>query len=158
MKHKIVITSEELRNRVIEIIKALPLEIVHEIVIQEYKKDRTASQRGLYWIWITQIAGHFGEPKMDVHRRMKKKHLIPIYMADPDSGMSQTVDAVREVYKQGMKELAKTLEGKITDLVSTNDTNVKQFAEYLNQIEAEAIHQGIYLTHPEDVWLEAMGK
>jgi hypothetical protein len=158
MKHTVIISSEELRNRAFEIIANLPLDPVHAVIIHEHKKERTAAQRGLYWLWITQIAGELGELKDDVHRRMKKKHLIPIYMANPLSGMTETVMAVREVYKQGMKTIANSLANKIIDLVSTNDANVKEFTEYLEQIEKEAIGLGIFLAHPEDIWHEAMGK
>ena len=157
MKAKIIISSEELKQRAGVIIANLPLEIVHEVVIREHKKDRSASQFGLYWIWMSQISGYTGETKDEVHRRMKKKHLIPIYMEDPTTGMAETVKAVREVYSQGMKSAAKTLEDRVIDLVSTKDANVKQFAAYLEEIEKEAIGQGIYLSHPEDVWHEAMG-
>lgn len=157
MKTTIRIISEETRRRAVTIIAALPADGSQEIVVREYKDKRSEAQRGLYWIWITHIAGETGEPKIDVHRRMKKTHLIPIYMADPDSGMAETVATIREVHAQGMKKQAKLLADKVVDLVSTNDADVKQFTEYLNEIERESISRGIYLVHPEDIWREAMG-
>lgn len=157
MKQRIIVSSEELRNRCFEILSTLPLSPVHEVTFREYKKDRSASQFGLYWIWMSQISGYTGETKDDVHRRMKKKHLIPIYMEDPESGMTATVMAVRAVHAQGMKDHARVLAEKIIDLVSTSDASVKQFTSYLEEIEKECISQGIYLPHPEDMWYEAMG-
>jgi len=157
VKTKFILKGEEHRRGAIEVIRSLELDPVHEVVIREAKKDRSASQLGLYWLWVTCIADHTGETKDDVHRRMKKRHLIPIYMDDPDSGMTETVLAVRDVHSQGMKSVAKVLENKIIDLVSTKDASVKQFTAYLEQIEREHIGLGIQLPHPED-WHLAMGQ
>lgn len=158
MKSKITITGESQRAFAIQQLREVPLLPVHEIVIQEKKKDRSASQFGLYWIWMSQISSYTGETKDEVHRRMKRTHLIPIYMEDSNSGMTETVMAVRAIHAKGMKGHAKVLTEKIIDLVSTNDASVKQFTSYLEEIEKECIGHGINLSHPEDIWHEAMGK
>lgn len=158
MKTKLILSSPELKARAHALIDSVPMDVVHELIVREHHKDRSSAQNNLYWVWNSQISGYTGESKDEVHRRLKKKHLIPIYMEDPDSGMAETVMAVRAVHAQGMKDTAKVLEEKIVDLVSTTDATVKQFTEYLEEIEKEATSQGIYLSHPEDIWHEAMGR
>ena len=154
---KLTLISPEVKNRCIAIIQALPLTPVMEITIKEHKKDRSAAQNGLYFIWMGQIAAFTGESKEEAHCRMKKNHLINIYCKDPDSEMAQTVADIRTVYTNGDKEMAKRLEKSVLKLVSITSAVTSQFAEYLEDIEKECIGQGIYLSHPEDMWNEAMG-
>lgn len=149
MKHKIAIASEELRNRVIEIVKALPLEIVHEIVIQEYKKDRSKEQNALYWKWLTVIGNDLGESKEEVHERYKGMFLVHIYERDcPD--YADMIQSLRTVYKQGMHSEALALKARIVELTSTSTATVKQMTEYLDSIEHHAASLAIRLPQSED--------
>ncbi len=158
MKTKIILISEQHRQRVLEIVRALPLDVVHSVDIKEHKKDRSAAQNGLYFLWMGIVSGYTGESKEEVHCRMKKNHLIPIYCADPDNETAITMATIREAATLGAVGQAKKMEAYVIKKVSITEATVKQFAEYLNEIEKECISQGIYLPHPEDMWYEAMGK
>lgn len=148
MKHKIAITSEELRNRVIEIVKALPLEIAHEIIIQEHKKDRSKEQNSLMWKWLTVIGNELGESKEDVHERYKGMFLVHIYERD-NPAYADMIQSLRTIYKQGMHSEALALKKRIVELTSTSTATVKQMAEYLDSIEHHAATLAIRLSHPE---------
>ena len=149
MKHKIAITSEELRNRVIEIVKALPLDLVHEVIIHEHKKDRSKEQNSLYWRWLTVIGNELGESKEDVHERYKGMFLVHIYERDcPD--YADMIQSLRTVYKQGMHAEALALKKRIVELTSTSTATVKQMTEYLQSVENHAASLAIRLPQSED--------
>lgn len=158
MKQTIIISSEELRNRAATVLAALPLEPVHELVFREHKKDRSASQHSLYWLWTTVIANELGETKEEIHLRNKKMFLVPIFERDDPDGYGQMIAAVRLVHQLELKTAAKTLAAQILKLTSTTNCNVLQFTELLNDIEKHYITLGITLPHPEDRWHEAMGR
>ena len=158
MKAKIKVISELQRQHAIKVLEQLPLDVVHVLDIRPFVKNRSTAQKGLYFIWVGQIANHFGEEKNTVHIRLKKTHLIPIYMAREDGEWARTVETIRDVYRLGMKDKAKQMEAHIVSLASTNDATVPEFTEYLNQIEIEYAGMGLVLVHPDDLWMEAMGK
>jgi len=156
MKTTIILSSEELRNRAIAVLLHLPLDPVCEIVIREHKKDRSASQHSLYWLWMTVIANELGETKDDIHLRSKKMFLVPIFERDDPEGYGKMIAAVRLIHKLDLKTSAKTLASQIVKLTSTTDCTVAQFTEMLNDIEKYYITLGITLPHPEDRYIDAM--
>jgi hypothetical protein len=156
MKQTIIISSEELKRRAIAIINALPLDPVHELVTREHRKDRSAAQKGLYFIWVGVIANELGETKDDIHLRCKRQFLVPIYMRDDPYGYGSMMMTVLDVHRLGLKVKAKQQTAQIVKLTSTNDANVDQFREYLDDIEKYYITLGIILPHPEDRYIDAM--
>ena len=150
MKHSLKIISEEVRRRAIEIIQNLPLDVIHEVKISEYKKDRSASQNALYWQWLTIIGNELGESKETMHERYKDGFLVQIFERD-DPDYAEMIDTLRAVYGQGMKTQALALRKRIVALTSTTSANVKQMGEYMSEIEKQAASLGIRLPHPEDV-------
>jgi len=81
---------------------------------------------------------------------------VKIFERD-DEGYSEMVDAIRSVYKNGMKAEAHALHDKIVELTSTTQANVHQFHEYLEDIERECAEQQIVLPHPDDLYFSAFG-
>lgn len=156
MKHSLVINSEQVAKRACDLIRALPLDHPHEVVIRPVEKNRSAAQNALYWMWVTILSGETGETKDEVHTRLKKKHLVRIYERD-NEGYGKMVAAIRTIHRSGMKTEAGTMAAEIIRLTSTTDATVQQFTEYLNDIDMEAISQGFVLPHPEDKYIEAMG-
>ena len=157
MKQTIIIKSEELKNRASHIINTLPLDPVHEVIVREHHKDRSASQNALYWKWLTIIATELGTSKEDEHFRFKREILIHIYERD-DYEFAEMLESVRNVHKSGMKEEAIVLSYQIVKLVSTTTATVKQFSEYLTDIERDSTDKDIRLPHPEDLYYNAMGR
>ena len=144
---RISIVSEEHRRRVQTIIAALPLAPVMEVVIRERKKDRSADQNALYWQWLTIIGNELGESKESVHERMKDSYLVQIYERD-NPEYAEMVQALREVWKHGMKVEAVALRKRIVALTSTTTATTAQMGEYLNCIELSAAELAIKLPFP----------
>ena len=155
-KQVFVLRNETIKDNAKVYIGALPLEPVSEVIIRPHKKDRTVAQNSLMWLWITHMAGETGETKDEVHKRLKKQHLIYIYERD-DPEYAAMVKAIRDVYKSGMKAEAQQLIDHIADLTSTTKATVEQFTEYLNDIDQGALSAGIVLPKPEDRYPIAMG-
>jgi len=151
-----VIQSKEVLARLVAYIEAQPAKPLLEVTVKEYHKDRTLAQNRLYWDWVTVISNELGLTKEDEHKDLKKRMLVPIYERD-DESYAAMIQAVRKVHKLGHHQEAKDLADKIVDLTSTTDASVKQFTEYLNEIERDMMGKGIALPHPEDRYYTAMG-
>lgn len=156
MNHTFVIRGPEFKKAAIEFISAMPLDPTPEIVVRDHEEIRTLAQNSLYWLWNTVVAGELGETKGEIHRRYKKKFLVHIFERD-DPEYAKMIESVRAVHRAGMKGEAKSLSDNIVRLTSTRDAKVKQFTEYLNDIEKDAMEMGIILPHPEDRYNLAMG-
>lgn len=152
MKSTTVIVSEQHRARAVEIIKSLPLEPRHEIIIDEYKRDISAEQRGLYFAWIGIIANTLGESKETIHKRYKDRFLTLIFEKNPKKheAYCASVQACRDLWHKGLKDDAKFFKKQIDSFISIRDANVKEMAEYMSDVEKEAISLAIYLPHPDD--------
>jgi len=149
MSQKIILVTQEHKNRAIAIIEGLPLTPVSEIIIRKHKKDRSLEQNSLLWKWLTIIANELGTSKEEQHEFFKDKFLVNIYQRDnPD--YADMVQTLREVWKQGMREEALSLRKRIVALTSTTTATVAQMAEYLNCIEMAAAELAIKLPFPEE--------
>ena len=146
MKHKLVINSEGVRNRAVEIIKSIPYStsVVHEVIIKEHKRDRSAEQNQTYWLWLTVIGAFLGETKDQLHEIYKDRFLVQIFERD-DPDYAEMIQSLRSIYRQGMKVEALALRKRIVALTSTTTATVAQFTELLNDIEKDAIALGIRL-------------
>jgi hypothetical protein len=56
MKQRIIISSEELRRRAIDLIRALPLDQIHEVKISEHKTIRSLEANCKMWAILTDIS------------------------------------------------------------------------------------------------------
>jgi len=149
MKAKLVIISPEVKARAVAIISALPLDVVHEVIIREYKKDRSAEQNALYWQWLTIIGNELGESKESVHEDMKGRFLCNIYERDnPD--YAEMLNTLRTIYREGMRDEALSLNKKVIALTSTTTATVKQMSEYMAAIEHHAASLAIRLPFPNE--------
>lgn len=127
-----VLRSDLVRQNVLKIVSMLNLSAKSwEIVIREYKPNRKIQQNALYWKWLTVIASETGNDKDVMHEYFAVKFL--------GCEMVECFGETREKRK------------------STADLKVKEFAEYLNQIEAFAVQElGIVLPHPDDLYHQSM--
>ena len=123
-----------------------------EVTVREHQKDRSILQNSLMWTWVGIIADDLGWTKEDVHKDLRKRILSPIYERD-DYGYAATLKALRDMYSRGYEKEAEDLFYKIT---STTSATMKQFAEYLTQIERDSILKNIILPHPEDRYYESL--
>lgn len=155
MKQIVNVISEATRQRAITLIRDRPA-LPFEVIITDAKKDRSASQNSLLWLWYTVIANELGETKESVHYSCKRKFLVPIFTRDDPDGFGMMVLAVRNVHNAGMKSDAKVMADQIVKLTSTTDCTLEQFTEMLNDIEKYYITLGIVLPHPDYRYHDAM--
>ena len=141
MKAKIIITSEQLRNRAVQVCGSVPLDTPHVVEIRPYKKNRSEQQNRYYWAIITIIAADLGLTKDEMHEEYKERFLLPIFVRD-DAGYAAMVNAVT-VADPGLLR-------QVVALTSTAQCNVKQFTEYLDEIKHNAFSLGIRLPSLED--------
>ena len=156
MNKALIIRSEEQANLVCEVIKTLPFEPVHEVIIKPHKKNRTLAQNAIYWKWLTILASEYGDLKEDRAEYYKEKFLVNIYIRD-DESYNEMVQAIRLIKKEGMLAEYESIKKAVLDLTSTTNASVKQFSEYLDSIEKHAHSLGIGFVQDE-LYREAHGK
>lgn len=112
---------------------SLPL----RMTVRPDKETRSEKQNRLYWKWVDEIAMGLEVGKDEVHLKLAFKFL-------PTNPLSKPM-------KIDGNEIARWP-------ISTRDLNTKDFAEYLNKIEALAATElGIKLTMPDDLYWQALG-
>lgn len=123
--HHWILHNEFIRANAARTITALALgDKPLEVIVRLHVKDRSGSQNRLYWKWVTEIANAAGWHKDAVHEDLAKRFLPEIEQAGPDG--------VRKVR------------------TSTASLNVREFSDYLRNVEAFAAEWGIELTFPAD--------
>lgn len=126
-----IIRTDTDKAEVIEEIQALNLSKPWKVIIELYKKSRSLAQNRLYFMWITGIGKKLGYFTDEMHMVLALKFLPPV-----------TVE-------WGGR--------KIVSAKSTSSLNVKEFTDYLNQIEIFATSElGLNLPHPADTYYEAL--
>lgn len=155
-KKLFILRSHAVVTELVTYILKLEMEPLKEVIIREYNKDRTLDQNSLYWYWLTHIAEKRGETKDALHFYYKEKFLVNIFERD-DKEYAAMIQTIRNIWKQGGKQDAELLHKNIVRLTSTTDANLKQFKEYLTDIEHDSISKGLPLPHKEDIYYSAMG-
>ena len=137
MKKTFILRSRQIRDNCLGFIRDLSLDTAMQVEIKPYKKNRTLAQNRLLWLWNTEIADHIYESTgeryspEEVHEWMKA-HFLPV----------RTISIDNEA---------------VLIRRSTRDMNTKELTEYLEQIDFYAgANLGLQLTHPADLYWEAM--
>lgn len=157
MKRRIfTIRSKEVIKTLASFLESLPDNPIIEVIVQEEKKDRTVAQNRLYRLWGGEISEELGWSRKAVYEYLRRNYLCQIYERD-DQGYAEMVNSIRKVYLIGMKDRATKMHDYIVERTSTADATLKQFMEYLKEIERYAAENGIPLTFPEDRYHSAMG-
>ena len=158
MKHTLILRSPEIANRAGEILSTLVRgDELHEVLIRPHKKERSVAQNSILWLWNTILGAELGESKEEIHERNKERFLVPIYERD-DLDYAAMIEAVRNVYRQGLQQDALFLRKRIVALTSTTKATTAQMAEFLTEIERDAHRLGIILPRPEDLYQISMGR
>lgn len=126
-----------------------------EVTVREHKETRSSKQNRLYFKWVGAIADDLGETKEDVHFDLRRRMLCPIYIRD-DPGYSEMILALKRVQSLGAEKEVRILGRHIIEETSTTKANVKQFTEYLQEIERDCASKNIPLPYPEDLYNEAL--
>lgn len=150
-----IIRDRTVLKHLMAFLEAQPEEPLLEVVVKKHQEDRTIKQNSLMWLWITVIGHELGWTKTDVHFDLRKRLLVPIYERD-DEGYAAMINSIRKLYTKGFKQEATTMHNQIVKMTSTTSAKVKQFAEYLTDIERDMAGKGIILPHPEDRYYESL--
>jgi len=94
-----------------------------EVVIREYKRNRSLEQNNLYWKWLEIIGNTLGYSKDDMHEAMMRLHLTP---------------RIVEV------------NGETIEAYSTRTLKVREMSDYMTKIQAWAAEFGIALPVMEE--------
>ncbi len=101
------------------------------IEIKDDKDSRSVKQNRLYWEWVSVIGSELGYTKDETHVILRDKFL----------GYTETTTKL----------------SVIKELRSTTKLKVKEFKDYLEQIDILMSEYGIILPRPEDLYYESMG-
>lgn len=139
--HRFVLTTiEQVQSLVYRFMKIDPRknQPVYEVTVQEYKKNRSLSQNRLLWLWYKEIADHIKDSTgqifsdEEMHDWFREKFLP-----------TKFVEFRGEIVKSRK---------------STKSLKVKEFTEYLEQIDFYCGSDlGLRLSHPDDLYWEAFG-
>lgn len=157
MKHTIILRDSQTYNRVKALCKvAVVGDIIHEVVIREYKVDRSLAQNSLYWKWLDIAGRDFGYTSDEWHDECRLMFLAKIFEANPDRhpALIETLKNLRIVAKQDMQLGVSLHRQYILGAVSTTDASVKEFTEYLNRIDKHAAENGVVLPLPADIGID----
>lgn len=130
-------------------------------IVEGESAGRSLAQNALYWGWMddfvkTDINNLAGHDKDHWHFEFKSQFLSRIYERDR-LDYAQTTRMIRKVYREGLCEDALELRRLVVRLTSTKDATVKQFSEYLTEIERFAASQGVRLRTDSRLYSRAMG-
>jgi len=160
---EVVIKSEVNKRYCISLIEKLTEDGSVTVVIKKTKKDSTAAQRSLKWLWNTEIAqSGIGQDDtaQDVHTRNKMMFGHPIKMRD---ALLQDADFYPELYTtftetyKNHPAYPQMMRFFAENHIKTERFTRQQNAEYLKNVQQYWIGKGVNLTDPAlkglDDWL-----
>ena len=114
------------KEAVKSVIDKLPESVRYDVTIKRHRERRSLDQNCLYFLWLACIADETGHSKDDLHEYFKQQFL----------GFEQRAVLNKRVYLNP----------------STATLNMKQFSEYLDNIQVFANSElGILLPNPQDL-------
>jgi hypothetical protein len=151
--------TNERRARAVAVLNSVPIgpdQPMMQLTLEIYRKNRSAAQQAIMWIWHKQWFEHFGNAVNEEHIRFKKEYLLPLLLRD------NVIDGLYELYRDAtMRQVEAGDQGGLNalyHLITTNALNTKQFAEILTEYEREAAMEGCAFTVLGPEYEEAMGK
>lgn len=132
---KIIRNKSDLASIISELV-TLDVTEPKKIDVSDYKVKRNDCQNRLYWKWVDHIANKYNVSKDEIHLKLAFRFLPTNPFSKPLMFNGVSIGAWP---------------------VSTTTLNIKEFSEYLNEIEAFChTDLRIYdLPHPEDLYYEA---
>lgn len=126
------------------------------VVIEDYKKNISASQRALMWIWHKQWEEHFGDTAKAEHLRFKAEYLLPILLREKifpglDLLLKDAEDILMETGDYGPTVA-------IHRMISTNALKTHQMREILTSYQQDTAVHGLIFTTRCLEYKEVMGR
>lgn len=126
-----------------------------KVTIEDYKKNRSAAQQALMYIWHGQWCDYTGDSETAEHIRFKADYLLPILLRD--NVIPGLDDIVADAELQQISGNPYRLQA-VYKLITTNALNVAQFSEILTQYNQDAAMAGCIFTVRGPQYDEAMGR
>lgn len=134
-----IVKTDQDRENVIKRIQGLEAGKRWQIEIKPYKKARSLAQNALMWMWYTEIQRHILLTK----------------------GEDYSVDDIHEYFKQALlPKRVINFKNKVVHVQrGTSDLNIQEMTDYLFQLDRWcATKLELLLTHPDDLYSEAVGR
>lgn len=149
-----ILRDNAIRDRFTVAVNAIPIgddEPLIKGTLEVYRKDRSAAQNRLMWMWLGEISRHlYDERGIKNTAEDLKDHFQRNYLG------------WRMYNNPGNPSVSEaTINNPVsaTRVIGTSELNTAQFTEFLTHIDVYASAElGLTLPHPEDVYYEAMGK
>ena len=138
MKTFLVVNAES-RDELVKYVYELDLDKAFSVKIGLYKTSRTLAQNSLYWRWLAEIQKHIFKTMGEMHSTEQ----IHYHMREKFLPM-RVSEFMGKVQREPM---------------STTRLSIGKFSDYLNIIDYYCNEElQLILTHPEDVYLKAIGE
>jgi hypothetical protein len=135
-----ILRSEEIRANALRYLGHVRIDPEHplEVRIKPHKAKRSLAQNALFHKWMTEVSRKWAEATgKHVEPRVWKEYFKRLFLGEE----------YHEV--NGMKW---------TETRHTSDLSVKEMSQFMHDVDQFcAAELGILLSHPEDLWREAMG-
>ena len=118
------------------------------MTIDEPKENRRLKQNRLAFKWYNELGKQTGEGKEHWRNYCKLTYGIPILREDEDVD-AQFIKILDPLPYQSRLDAMEYMD--VTSLMS-----VKQFAEYLTDVDLASTAAGFHLTHPDDLYWDAL--
>jgi len=142
-----ILINETVKNNAREHLESLQANGKAKVTFSASGKKQDA-QRGLQWMWNKEIEdsgiGSHDTAK-EVHLFCKTQFAAPILFRD-----NEHIRGLWELWYEKYKNDADRLLWFHEHVISTEDLNVSQMAEYLTDMQRYYIPQGVQLTNPND--------
>ena len=150
MNHTILCDNDQRKAVASSIVMNLPVDEPHDVIIRPHKKNRSLSQNRLSHMHYSQIASQMYEQPAETKARCKLDYGIPILIAEDEYFAEKWHKVTRHLTREELLEA-------VTIIPVTSLMNTKQMTSYINAYMQQHQAQGIALSHPDDLYYEAMG-
>lgn len=153
MKDKQIFTilTDKQKHAAIQALKAVKPDMDKPFLIEikEGSESRSSKQRRLQFKWYRERALFNGTTADHEQRYCKLTHGLPILREDSD--------AFNEMCERVLDIQGYTMQIALMDYFEvTRLFNIEQNVEYLTAIEHESVGNGCFLTHPDDMYWDAL--
>lgn len=147
-KLTVPIRSETGRLQAIQAVR--DAEIPINMTLETEQETRRLKQNRLAFKWYSELGNQTGEGKEYWRCFCKLHHGVPILREDPEvnAKFAAVLDPLPYEAQLDAMEFI-----DVTSLMS-----VKQFSEYLNEVDMSVSLAGVKLTHPDDLYWDALMK
>lgn len=142
-----ILISDQVASNAITRIMELPADGKTKVTISD-TGSKTVRQRGLQWIWYTDVArSGLGDEdtKEEVHIKSKYRFARPILLRD-----SEEFADIWNYWISKYKDNAERMRWFIDKQIHTEQLDRQQMAEYLTEFQQYHLQRGFELTNPDD--------